>query len=54
MNAAIFNWDKTLTEGLDARTADVRELNMSRIGAVLSGDEDALSGGPPVKAMLIQ
>ncbi len=54
MHAAIFNWDKTLTEGLDARAAGVRELDMSRIGAVLNGDPDALEGGPPVAAMLIQ
>ncbi|GJD53656.1 Putative dimethyl sulfoxide reductase chain YnfE [Methylobacterium crusticola] len=54
MHAAIFNWDKTLTEGLDARAAGVRELDMSRLGAVLAGDADALRGGPPVTAMLIQ
>ncbi|MEE7440486.1 molybdopterin oxidoreductase family protein [Methylobacterium oryzae] len=53
-HAAIFNWDKTLTEGLDARAPGVRELDMSRIGAVLADDPDALQGGPPVRAMLIQ
>ncbi|MDE3747494.1 molybdopterin oxidoreductase family protein [Methylobacterium radiotolerans] len=53
-HAAIFNWDKTLTEGLDARAPGVRELDMSRIGAVLTDDPDALQGGPPVRAMLIQ
>ena len=52
--AAIFNWDKTLTEGLDARAPGVRELDMSRIGAVLLDDPEALQGGPPVRAMLIQ
>ena len=54
MHAAIFRWDKTLTEGLDARAPGVRELDMSRIGAILGGDPDALQGGPPVAAMLIQ
>lgn len=54
MHAAIFNWDKTLTEGLDAKAAGVRELDMSRIGAILAGDPDALKDGPPVAAMLIQ
>lgn len=52
--AAIFNWDKTLTEGLDAKAPGVRELDMSRIGAILADDADALQGGPPVRAMLIQ
>lgn len=53
-HAAIFNWDKTLTEGLDAKAPNVRELDMSRIGAILASDPDALQGGPPVVAMLIQ
>jgi len=52
--AAIFNWDKTLTEGLDAKAPGVRELDMSRLGAILADDPDALQGGPPVRAMLIQ
>ncbi|WP_375454072.1 molybdopterin-dependent oxidoreductase, partial [uncultured Methylobacterium sp.] len=54
MNASIFQWDKTLTEGLDARAPGVRELDMSRIGAILARDAEALQGGPPVGAMLIQ
>lgn len=54
MHAAIFNWDKTLTEGLDAKAAGPRELDMSRIGGILAGEPDALKGGPPVAAMLIQ
>ena len=46
--------------GLDTRLAwgvadpKVRVLDQSRIGAVLAGDPDALCGGPPVMAMLIQ
>ncbi|GHA35431.1 dimethyl sulfoxide reductase subunit A [Devosia pacifica] len=31
-----------------------RSLDMSQIGAVLAGDEKALKGGPPVKAMIVQ
>ena len=54
MHGAIYHWDKTLTEGLDVRDLSTRELDMSRIGAVLTGDADALHGGPPVAAMLIQ
>lgn len=53
-NAAIFHWNKSLIEGLDVRDPSVRQLDQSRIGAVLIGDEDALFGGPPVTAMLIQ
>jgi anaerobic selenocysteine-containing dehydrogenase len=50
----IYHWDKTLIMGLDARRPGVRMLDMSRIGAVLTGDRTALCGGPPVTAMLIQ
>ncbi len=53
-NRQIYHWDKTLIEGLDARDPAVRELDMSRIGAVLTGERTALAGGPPVQAMLIQ
>jgi len=41
-------------EGADARDPAVRMLDQSRIGAVLCGDAEALHGGPPVKAMLVQ
>ena len=53
-NRAIYHWDKTLIEGLDARDKSVREMDMSRIGAVLTGDRAELGDGPPVHAMLIQ
>ncbi len=33
---------------------DVRSLDMSRLGPVLTGDGEALKGGPPVTAMLVQ
>ena len=53
-NSAIYHWDKTLIEGLDAVDPDVRMLDQSRIGPVLTGDRDALGDGPPVTAMLVQ
>ena len=53
-NAAIYHWRKTLIEGLDAHDPDVRMLDQSRIGAVLCGETEALAGGGPVKALLVQ
>ena len=53
-NGAIYNVDKNLIEGLDARDRSVRMLDQSRIGAVLNGDIFDLGDGPPVTAMLIQ
>jgi hypothetical protein len=50
------NWrlDTTLAHGLDAVDDSIRLLDQSRIGPILCGDRDALSGGPPVTAMLMQ
>lgn len=53
-NGAIYGWNKTLIEGLDARDPSVRMLDQSQIGRVLTGDRDALRGGPPVTALLVQ
>jgi anaerobic selenocysteine-containing dehydrogenase len=53
-NSGIFRLDKTMIEALDARNESVRRLDQSRIGAVLTGETEALKGGGPVKAMLIQ
>jgi anaerobic selenocysteine-containing dehydrogenase len=53
-NRAIYGFNKTLIEGLDARDTSIRELDMSRVGSVLTGDPSELRGGPPVTAMLIQ
>jgi anaerobic selenocysteine-containing dehydrogenase len=53
-NADIYHIDKTMIEGLDVRDTSVRMLDQSRIGPILCGDADALRGGPPVTAMLIQ
>ena len=53
-NSAIYPWTKTMIEGLDRIDPAVRSLDMSRIGPVLVGEADALKGGPPVTAMLVQ
>lgn len=51
---ASFHFDNTRLLGLDQPRAGARILDMSRIGAALCGDQDALQHGPPVKAMLFQ
>jgi anaerobic selenocysteine-containing dehydrogenase len=53
-NSAIFHWNKSMIEGKDARDADVRMLDQSRIGPILEGEPAALAGGPPVTALFIQ
>jgi len=53
-SSAVYQLDMTLVEGLDRHDASVRRLDQSRVGAILTGDAEALKGGPPVKAMLIQ
>ena len=54
INADIYKMDKTLIEGLDVWDRSVRMLDQSRVGAILTGDAEALHGGPPVTAMIIQ
>jgi anaerobic selenocysteine-containing dehydrogenase len=60
-NGAIYKWNKTMIEGLDALDPEVRTLDMSRIGDVLTGNPYDLAGyrpnrpaGPPVTALFIQ
>lgn len=53
-NGAIFHWDKSLIEGTDALDPKTRMLDMSRIGAVLTGDKSDLGDGPPVTGLLVQ
>ncbi len=53
-NADIYKLDKTLIEGLDAHDPSVRVLDQSRVGAILTGDREALCGGPPVTALIVQ
>ena len=52
--SALYPLKKTMITGADAIDPSVRELDMSRIGGVLVGEADALRGGGPVTAMLIQ
>ncbi|HKD24730.1 MAG TPA: molybdopterin-dependent oxidoreductase [Xanthobacteraceae bacterium] len=53
-NADIYHLNTTMIEGLDVRDPSVRQLDQSRIGAILEGDDDALAGGPKVAALFIQ
>lgn len=53
-NKGIYTWDKSLIEGTALRDLSVRELDMSRIASILTGDADALMGGGPVHALLVQ
>ena len=53
-NRDIYHWNKTLIEGLDAVDPATRTMDMSRIGAVLTGDRRELGSGPEVHGLLIQ
>jgi anaerobic selenocysteine-containing dehydrogenase len=53
-NSGAWALDKSAITGASLKRGDVRELDMSRIGSVLTGDTSALKGGGPVKALLIQ
>ncbi|NKB51272.1 MAG: molybdopterin-dependent oxidoreductase [Rhizobiaceae bacterium] len=53
-NADIFGLDGGLIKGAALSDPSTRSLDQSKIGRVLTGDQDSLYGGPPVTAMLIQ
>ena len=53
-NGAIFRLDKTMIDGLDVVDPSIRVLDQSQIGRILTGDQQALRGGGPVNALLIQ
>ena len=53
-SSAVYKLDKTLIEGTDVLDPSVRRMHQSRVGAVLTGEREALAGGGPVKALLIQ
>ena len=53
-HTGIYPLDRTLIEGLDVEDRTVRELDQSRLGPILTGDAQALKGGPPVTALLVQ
>ena len=53
-NKGIYSWNKSLIEGTALRDPSVRELDMSRIASILTGDAEALMGGGPVHALMVQ
>jgi anaerobic selenocysteine-containing dehydrogenase len=53
-NFAIYPVDRTLIEGLELLDPAVRTLDQSRLGPILTGDAQALKGGAPVTALLVQ
>jgi anaerobic selenocysteine-containing dehydrogenase len=53
-NSSTFGLDKSEIVGTRLVRGATRQLDMSEIGKVLTGDPQALRGGGPVKAMLIQ
>ncbi len=53
-NSGMYQWNKTMIEGLDLRDPSIRQLDQCRIGPVLLNDPYDLAGGPPVTAMIVQ
>src|SRR5882724_7628557 len=53
-NFALWKFNESIIEGHDAVDHTTRVLDQSKIGRILTGDAEALCGGGPVKAMLIQ
>jgi anaerobic selenocysteine-containing dehydrogenase len=53
-NGGVFHLNNSVIEGSGLRDPAIRMLDQSRIGAILTGNKEALLGGPPVTAMLIQ
>ncbi|GHU05015.1 dehydrogenase [Alphaproteobacteria bacterium] len=50
----IYRLETNLIDARDFSDPATRKIDMSRIGAALTGDQVALSGGPPVASMFIQ
>lgn len=53
-NSDIFALDKSRLMGAGYADPSIRWLDQSKIGRILTGDNEALQGGPPVTAMLMQ
>ena len=53
-NSGTWGLDKSNITGTALKKGDPRQLDMSEIGPILTGDAKALKGGGPVKAMLVQ
>ncbi|MEK9776010.1 MAG: molybdopterin-dependent oxidoreductase [Quisquiliibacterium sp.] len=50
----LYPLDRSLIEGTDLIDKSIRDLDQSRLGPILVGEADALKGGAPVTAMLVQ
>jgi anaerobic selenocysteine-containing dehydrogenase len=50
----LYPLNRNLIEGNELIDKSIRELDQSRLGPILVGEADALNGGPPVTAMLVQ
>ncbi len=53
-NADIYGIDGSEIKAGALQDQDIRSLDQSKIGRILTGDPEALYGGPPVTAMLVQ
>jgi len=53
-NGGLFQFNKEMIEATSLKDVSVRALDQSLIGRILTGDAEALQGGPPVKALLTQ
>lgn len=53
-NRDLYGINPLLIQATDRIDANTRTLDMSRIGAVLTGNKDDLGAGPPVTALFIQ
>ncbi|MGE0425328.1 MAG: molybdopterin oxidoreductase family protein [Reyranellaceae bacterium] len=53
-HTGMYPLNRNLIEGNDHIDLSLRELDQSRLGPILTNDPEALNGGPPVTAMLIQ
>jgi anaerobic selenocysteine-containing dehydrogenase len=53
-NRIVYNWNKSVIEGSDAIDPSIRTLDMSRIGPILTYEDELVRQGPPVTAMLVQ
>ena len=53
-NGGTWGLDKSLIRASALAKPGIRELDMSEIGPILTGDARALKNGPPVKALFIQ
>ena len=54
LNRSIYKMNKTVVDGLDSIDPNVRELDMSRIGPILTYEDEVVRRGPRVTAMLVQ